>query len=77
MSAILERQETRGGEGDLRLERSGLVDRGGQGTVEGRGGRAKLGLGGRVCDCVGGMDIEEVAGLLGNSRSRLFSLWSF
>lgn len=75
MSVILERQETRGGEGDLRLECNGLADRGGQGTVEGRGGREKLGLGGRVCvDCVGRMDVEEVAGLLGNSRSRLFSL---
>lgn len=76
MSAVLERQETRGGKGDRRLGRNGLADRGGERVVDGRGGRAKLGRGGNVCaDCsVGGMDMEETVGLLGNLRSRLFLL---
>lgn len=76
MSAVLERQETRGGKGDRRLGPKDLADRGGERVVDGRGGRAKSGRGGSLCaDCsVGGMDMEETVGLLGNLRFRLFLL---
>lgn len=52
------------------------MDCGGERVVDGWGGRVKLGCGGSLCvDCsVGGMDMEEIVGLLGNLRFWLFLL---